>query len=338
MMKKSTSLLLTVGAVAGLGLAGLWQYKGYRARVVALDAEVVRYQTALADRDQVMQDKARVGRELRKAAATTLGTDEERVTAVLRRELNEIVAYFKLADASVTSSRPTAVRNPAGKEGVVEFVDRKRKDLRNQVDFYVLPATITGKGTLEQATRVLSTLESQPWVHKIDSFSIQPLGKDRERVELTVSLATLYIADPTLIEKGALDNPTWSPVSEAQFAAWRPIVTKNVFREPQPEAPVAAAPRPAPEPGNVAAAPPAPPPPPPYEEWRISGITVGEHGAELMIVNEKTKEWRTLSAGGQVLDVKFVDAAGETARILIGDKEFEVRAGQRLSERSVVSR
>ncbi len=47
----------------------------------------------------------------------------------------------------------------------------------------------------------------------------------------------------------------------------------------------------------------------------------------MMIVNLQTKQWLSLMVGGVVLDAKFVEASGETARISIGDKEFEVKTG-----------
>ncbi len=338
-MKKSTRLMMLVGIGVVGALGASWEYQSYKKKAAALDDEVTRYTAALAERDDRMSDKARVARELKKAAETTLGTDEEKVTAALRKALNEVVSHYKLADASVTSARPAALKNPAAQRGVVELRDKKWRDAKAAADFYVIPATINGKGTLDQALRIMATLEQQAWVHKIDSFSIRPLGKDRDRVELTVTLGTVYLTDAGGVRPG--ESVNWTPASEAQYAAWQPLAAKNVFKEPAPPAaPVAAAPVAAP-PTNVAAAPPPPPPPPPapaYDQWRISGITRGAGGPELMIVNLQTKQWLSLVIGGVVLDAKFLDASGETARISIGDKEFEVKAGQVLSERTPVTR
>src|SRR5258705_119474 len=136
-----------------------------------------------------MQDKAKVSRELKKVASTTLGTDEEKVTASLRKALNEVAAHYRLTDTSVTSSRAIGVKNPAGQQGVKEVVEKIPRDQRTAPDFFAVPATMVGKGTLDQAARTLATLENQPWVHKIDSFSLKPVGKERDRVELTVSLS-----------------------------------------------------------------------------------------------------------------------------------------------------
>jgi hypothetical protein len=332
---------LAVCALVGLGAVGgaMWEYRSYTRRAASLEGEIARYRGAMAERDSTMGDKGKISRTLKKASETTLGTNEEHVSAALRKALNEVVTHYRLADASVTSARPMALKNPAAQKGLAELRDRKWKEAKGTPDFYVLPATINGKGTLDQAVRVLATLEAQPWVHKIDSFSIRPLGQARDRVELTVSLGTMYMADAGGAGVRAGEGVKWSPVSEAAYAAWQPLVSKNVFAEPPAPAPVAAAAA-APAPA-VASAPPPPPPPPPapaYEQWRVTGVTMGAQGPELMVVNLQTRQWLTLLTGGVVLDARFTGAVGETARISIGDKEFEVKTGQALSERTPVSR
>jgi hypothetical protein len=333
-MKKATRLMLIAGVTLAGALGASWQYQSYAKRRVAIEQEIERYAKGLADRDARMSDKARASRELKKVAQTTLGTDEEQVTAALRKALNEVVSHYKLADASVTSARPMPARNPAGQRGVGELRDKKYRNAKATPDFYVLPATLNGKGTLDQALRILATLEEQAWVHKIDSFSIRPVGKERERVELTVSLGTLYLTEAGGVRPG--ETVSWSPVSDAQYAQWQPLAAKNVFKEPA--APVAAAPSGAQPAATVAALPPPPPPGPAYDQWRVSGITRGAGGPELMVVNLATKQWLTLMAGGVVLDAKFIDAAGEIARISIGDKEFEIKTGQTFAERTPVAR
>lgn len=335
-MNKSTRLMLTGCVVAGVGMVGLWQYKSYRAEADAIDAEIARVEKEMAEREESMSDKVQIARELKKASETTLGKDEEHVTALLRKALNEVASHYKLADASVTSGRPAALKNPAAARGVKELRDKKWRSAKATPDFYVLPATLNGKGSLDQALRVMATLESQGWVHKIESFSLKPLGKERDRVELTVSLGTLYMTDAAGIRPG--ETVKWSPVSEADYAGWQPLAAKNVFKEPAPPVTVAAAPPVAPQPTNVASAPPPPPPPPAYDQWRVSGITMGAQGPELMMVNLQTKAWLSLMVGGVVLDAKFIDASGEIARISIGDKEFEVKTGQVLSERTPTTR
>jgi hypothetical protein len=310
----------------------LWKYRGYAKERDALSSRIRDYQVGIATRDREMEERGRVLKEIRRFASTTLGSEEEKITASLRKNLNEMIAHFGLIESSVSSTRPTGVKNPAGEARVAEFLGKDRANYANTPDFYAVAATVSAKGTLEQAMRMLSTIQVQPWVHRVDGFTLKPNGKERDRVELTVMLTTLFFTDEKLRDK--LEDPGWRPVREAEFASWMPIVVKNAFREPPPPvAPtvaVAAAP-PAAPPGPT----PTPPaPPPPYDDWRVSGVVKGKDGPQIMLVNEKTKEWRTLDAGGVVLDVKFVGCAGETAQISIGEEKFTIRSGQRLSERA----
>lgn len=331
-MTPSTKRVLIFVCIGLVCVAALWKYRGYSKERDALSRRIGDYQVGIGSRDREMEERGRAIKDLKRFASTTLGSEEEKVTASLRKNLNEMIAHFGLIESSVSSARPTGVKNPAGEARVAEFSGKDRANFANVPDFYAVAATMTAKGTLEQAMRVLATIQVQPWVHRMDGFTLKPNGKERDRVELTVMLTTLFFTDEKLRDK--LEDPGWRPVREAEFASWRPIVVKNAFREPPP----AVAPK-----IEVAAAPPAPPPgpapvppvpPPPYEDWRVSGVVKGKDGPQIMLVNEKTKEWRTLDAGGVVLDVKFTDCAGEVAQISIGEEKYTVRSGQRLSERA----
>lgn len=328
---KRVLLFVGVGCVCAVVL---WKYQGYAKERDALSTRIRDYQVGIAARDREMEERGRVLKDLKRFTSTTLGSEEEKITASLRKNINEMIAHFGLIESSVSSTKPTGIKNPAGEARVTEFMGKDRASFANTPDFYAVAATVSAKGTLEQAMRVLSTLQVQPWVHRIDGFSLKPNGKERDRVELVVMLTTLYFTDEKLRDK--LEDPGWRPVREAEFASWMPIVVKNAFREPPPPAAprveVAAAPPPA-APGP---APIPPAPPPPYEDWRVSGVVKGKDGPQIMLVNEKTKEWRTLQTGGVVLDVKFLDCSGEVAQIVIGEEKFTVRSGQRLSERAKV--
>lgn len=335
----TTQRRLIIGGVAALA-AGvvLWQYMGYAKQREAVEERIRAYTFDIKARDKKMEERARLTRELKAFAATTLGTDEEKVTASFRKSLNEIIAHFGLIEASVTSARSVGVKNPSMEARVSEFSRLMSKEQRAAAglpDFYSMSGTLTSKGTLEQALRVMATLQVQPWIHRIDGFSIKPVGKEGNRVEMSVTLTTTYFTDAKLREPA--EELKWRPVREAEFASWMPIVVKNMFREPAPVAPVVAI---ATAPTNTETPlvkPAEPPPPPPeYDEWRISGVARGKDGPTLMLVNEKTREWRTIDVGGTILDARFVTGEGEVAQIAIGDERFTVRAGQRLSERAKV--
>jgi hypothetical protein len=324
-------------AIVVLGGAGL-EYRAWRTRHDALTADIARYRTGLQDRDRELEGKARIRRELSRFAETALGIDEETVTATVRTALNEIIAHYGLTDTTVSSQQARGVKNPAADARVTEFSGRRVQALRDRPDFLAISATVAGTGTLEQVIRVMATLEAQPWVHRIDKFSLRPVGAQRDRAELNVIFSTIYIPERdqrTRRDESGEGQLVWRPIDEAEFAAWRPIVTRNVLKEPAPDPAAPAAPAAVAE----ASAPSLPPrPAPPYEDWRVSGIARGVNGVEIMLVNDKTSEWKTLGVGGTVLDAKFIDAAGEVARLAIGEAVFEVRQGQRLSERKLVGK
>ncbi len=316
----------------------IWQYRAYVTERDAIDERIRAYTFDIQARDRQMEERARLTRELRSFAASTFGTEEEKVTASFRKSLNEIIAHFGLIEATVTSARPVGVKNPAMDARVSEFARLMSKDQRaiaSSADFYAVSGTLSSKGTLEQALRVMSTLQVQPWIHRIDGFSIKPVGKEGNRVEMSVTLTTTYFMDPKLRDNA--EDPGWRPVREAEFASWMPIVVKNMFREPPPPAPAVAVVATA-APATAAQTPTIAPatPPPPYDEWRISGMARGKDGPTLMLVNEKTREWRTIDVGGTILDAKFVTGEGEVAQIIIGEERYTVRTGQRLSERARV--
>jgi len=326
---------IVIGAVlAGLLGVSAYEYSEYESSRKQIDADIQRYTDGIDGCEKEMKARAEIVRELRAFGATTLGSDEEKVSATLRKSLNEMIAHFGLLESSVTSVKPTGVKNPAAAAKVKEFTRSDMKSVVAAPDFFAVSATLSAKGTLEQAMRVLATIQVQPWVHRVDGFTLKPAGKERDRVELTVTLTSLYMTDAAMRQNK--EDTGWRPVREAEFASWMPIVVKNAFREPR--APIAVAKA---DPPQAALPPTAPPPPtspptppPPYDEWRVTGLTTGRDGPQLMLVNEKTKEWRTIGAGTTILDAQFVGGAGETAELLIANERFTVRSGQRLSDRA----
>lgn len=342
---------LVLAALVALGV-GMWEYRGYAKQRAALVASIGDYRSDIDTRERELEGAARVKRALRTFADTGLGTDELAVSASLRTALNEIVAHYGLADAQVTSAKAVGVKNPAVEAHPAELA--KKKELRSP-DFYAISGTLVGKGTLEQAMRTMATLELQPWVHRIDGFNMKPVGKEHDRVELTIMLTSAFLPEKELRSRAVgPDQRAWRPVEELESEALRGnnlpsqsdaiaaigttinrVVAKNIFKEPAlPAQPPVAHNDMPPNPGQPEQ--PPPPPGPTYADWVVSGIARGKDGVELMLVNDKTNEPKSLPVGGQVLDAKFVDGSGEVARIQIGQTMFEVRIGQRLSERKAL--
>lgn len=311
-------------AGAAVGVAALVvAYLGYERMYARPRAEVegtIRQSEAdIAAREQALDDMPGLHKRLVEMSATTLGTDEETVSAALRTALNEIVAHFDLRDPSVATRKPEGVRNPSVLK-VSDFTDRAAKA---RPDFYTVEATLRAAGSLEAVLRTLATLEKQPWVHRIDRWAIMPLDKGRERFEFTVELTSAYLPERELRAR-VEGEKAWEAIGEEQFALYRPILARAVFKAPAPEA--------APPPVRVADVN-APPPAPAYDEWKVTGLERGREGWEMLVKNNKSGQSLRLMAGDRVLDAKFVEAAGELATVEIGGARYVVMLGQTLGDR-----
>jgi hypothetical protein len=313
--------VILVGA-AGLGLAvvGGAAYRTlYASPRAALEARAAQIRADVDARERATDELPGLRKRLAAAAATTLGTDEETVSAALRTALNEILAHGRMADPSVSTRRPEAVRNPAAAR-VSEITDRAA---RNRPDLFAVEATARATGSLEAALRTLATLQAQPWAHRIDRWTIAPVDRSRERFELTVELTSAYLAErfgPTLA-----DAPkAWKAIDEEAQSQVRPILARAAFKAPPP-APAAA----------VVAE--SRPPAPPYEDWRITSLSRGRTGWEMWLRNTRSGQTLTVMAGERVMDARFIDATVEAATLEIGGARYVVALGQALSDRRPVS-
>lgn len=320
-------------AGAAMVAAGWWSWTWYAKQRRALDLEITRYQGGLESREVELLDVGKVKRSFEDFCAISLGSTEEEANAAVRRALNEMAAFVGLRKAAVSTSSARPVPNPAARARLREYGARAE---RERPDFYSISATLTGEGSLDQAVRTVSLLEDQDWVCRVDGFGMRAFGKEREGIDLSVTVTAMFLPGRKATLGAESGGRIWSPLDEAKLDRWRAIVTKNVFKEPPPPpAPVV----PKPPPTAVAEAPPAPPPPPQPSlgDWRVSAVVQGRGGPELWIINDKTGEARMLAAGSQVLDAVFITGSGESARIRIGQEVFEVRLGSTLADRKPAS-
>jgi hypothetical protein len=285
---------------------------------------------------QELDGEIKVRKELRAAGERTLGAAEDVVNDRFRTGLYDIASKSGLIGVEVNARPPLKVLNPAGTaKGGVGKLDRELSDaLKKQPDFYAIDGDLKGNGTLDQVLRTMAAVRAQPWAHRIGRFEIKPTGRERDRFELNLGVATVFASD--LAPKEAKE-PVRVALADAAAAAWQTVVAKNMFREPPPPPP----PPPQPETKVVVAPPgplpPPPPPPPPYGDWKLSGVVQGHAGVEAFLVNGKTGEHKSVAVGATVLDAKFVGGEGERAIFEIGGNRFEVSNGQTLAERRAVN-
>jgi hypothetical protein len=313
-------------ALIGGGLVGYYTVYARPLSKVSKDLDAL--VASNNDITSAIKDRTRVKEQLKGFGQRVLSASAEDADAKLRSLLSRIAEDGGLAKSSlqISTKKPEHQINPAGTS---KLTTRLKDDLKKQVDFYVIRGDLVGIGSLESTLRVMASLRAQPWVHRIESFSLTPEDRDRQKFTLRISVATLLFPDLTPKD---LPEPTITPVQEGGKQLWAGIVQKNVFKEPAPIV-VAAAPQPPPD-----APPPTPAPPPAYNDWKLTGITEGRSGMSAMLVNVKNKQSVILQAGAAVADARFVTGQGEKAVFEIAGEKFEVFNGQTLEQRRPVGR
>ena len=316
--------------VAGGGYAAYFlMYAGPMSKESKELAAVVQSNNDLA---AAIKDRNRVRDQLKGFGRGALSALADDADAKFRSLLSKIAEDGGLAKASlqISTRKPEHQTNPAGSSKLTSQ-SRLKDELKHLVDFSVIRGDLVGVGTLECTLRVMAAIRAQPWVHRIDSFSITPEDRDRQKFTLRMTVATLLVPDLTPKTAEEHPEPTIIPVPEGGKSLWAGIVQKNVFKEPAPAPVVVAA--------ALPSQPPTPPlPPPAWNDWKLTGITEGRSGLLAMLVNIKDKQSVTLAVGATVADAKFLSGQGEKAVFEIAGEKFEVFNGQTLEQRRPAGR
>lgn len=316
---------IAAGVLAGVGVMGY--NRVYAGPMAEAAADLNKWERASDAYERDLDEAPLVGRRLSQVAGTTLGKTEEEVAHRFRTLLGETARMAGLTAITITEGRTAPELNPAASRFRLQgFTQASRRTS----DFFAMNGEMRGTGDLEAVARVLELCDSQPWIHRVSSFSITPVNDERREFEVKVSVATLILPDmgPPADAEFAV-----TPLEPGAEAAWASIVSKNVFRVPDQPA--------APDPPPVAITPtpvdpvPAGPAPQPYHEWVLSGVM---EGAVVSVVMVHPGQGLSLSleVGESVLDARLVRASGETAVFAIGEVEFEVCLQQSLADRRAV--
>jgi hypothetical protein len=275
------------------------------------------------DLNNAIKDHGRVRTALKEFAAGTIASTGDSADARFRSLLSEMAVSSGLSKGSVQISTDHVERvlNPGGTS---KLATRLKDDLKKQVDFRVIKGELTGTGPLEAALRTMATVKAQPWVHRIESFSIKPEDRDRQKFTLRMSVSTLIVPE---LAPADLPEPAIVPVADGGRGLWAGIAQKNVFKEP---APLVVASNPTPEPAAPAR--------PPWADWKLTGLVESRLGTEVFLVNTKNGQRMNLAVGSAVSEAKFVGGTGEKAVFEIGGEKFEVFNGQTLEQRRPTDR
>lgn len=329
--RQSAMRLATLVAV----VVGSWYaYRTvYASKRDALLASMDSTRSSIATLERQLKGQFEVADRSKAVTSTTLGTRLDEVSARFRDGLSRLAETAGLTGVIVDHGEPQEIKSPLL---VAKSVPSALKaSLRASSDFGVLRGTVRGTGTVEQALAALAAMEAQPWIHRVEGFTLTPaaVGKGPNRCEIRIEAATLLA--PRL-RQGKTVELAMAPTPDRATAMVQEIAGRKVFakalanRETTPPVVTVATP------GGPQTPAPAAQPFAPYEEWRLTGIFSGRAGPEAFLVNSRSGERRTVQRGGTVLDAVLIDAAGERALFEIAGRRFEVFNGQPLSARKPV--
>lgn len=306
--------------------AGVLGWKAYRAFYAderdALLQQIRGFRADAASYEKELDKQRAVRERLNAIASTTLGKQFPRVEHRLRTGLSRVGQDAGLTEVVVSSSAAETQRNPAATAKGMNTGMSKR--LTRSAEFAIVKAQVKGTGSLPQVLQALATYEAQPWIHRVQSMSIRPVGRERDRFELRLDVSVLWV--PDLAADDPNDPPIVSP-GDAGVQAIAAIAGKNIFRVP-----------PAPAPEKAVARQPAPErpkgdPPPAWADWKLTGIVSGRRGTEALLVNTRSGDRLALPPGGAVLGATLVSGSGEEAVFELEGARWRVRTGATLADR-----
>lgn len=319
-MKNWPKRLAVPAVIVGALGALLWGGRWYATKRAAIREEIARYTSGLDNRDQeISTGDLKLRASLAAFASTSLAATSEEVEAELRTTLNQIMVHVGLQKPRVSTGSTVPQRNPAA--GLVR--ELPSREARGRPDFLVVPATVSGVGTFEQAVRLVALLRQQAFVHRIDQVSLRPIGAKHESVEVTVAFSTAFL--PDMPPKRGANATTWQPAAPETNDLVARLSARDPFKpvNPPPKAVESAA---------APTTPPAAPAPEPLE-WLITAIVSGVDGPEVWLVEGRSGRRAVLTPKESVEGVELVSIAGDEATVRVGGGLFVIRLGGLLKDR-----
>jgi len=314
--------LIIVGAIAGVGLLTYWSL--YAKPTQEKTARLGRIRAQTAQFKDGTPNVAGVTRAKRTLDQTTLSGTRDEFEHLLRTRLSALVTSSGLEGVVVSHSAPSEMMSPV--LGARLSQRAIKAAFRDEPDFLRVQGKVDGVGSAEAVAATIAALQSQPWIHRIESVQIKPVGKARRRMELNVGYSVLFSPGVRLPEDHA---PETRPASETTLAKASSIARRELFRapDPAPEPPVARNPEPTPPPK---------PSPPQDTYWRITGL-VERPDPEVWLVHSGNGQQQILRPGDEVLGVTVEAVTSDEARFLVGDTRYRVPLGGTLSERQPIT-
>lgn len=277
-------------------------------------------------------------------AQRTLGYDRETVDHRLREGLFALASDAGLITDDIIANAKAirAIKNPAVSARVREFRRYASADFIVQPDYVVLDGEVSGTGSFDAVVRLLSLVQSQPWIWSVQSFNLKPHDSQGNMFDVRVLVSTIFMPDLAQTkpnDDATGDEPPRAPPivdpGQAVVAATSAIVERNMFAPPKPK-PIE--PKPvvvtqAPEKPTPAKPKPAPPPPP-WHEWRLTAISESPvQGTIAWLLNSRTNTAKLLKPGQAVLGARLIEVKDDQAVFEIGDKRYRLGLNETLADR-----
>src|SRR5690606_16093640 len=151
--RRAIVIAVAAGAAGLLGWKGLERF--YLEPRAKLKADIELYRGDIQAKQRHIDRMKEVRRQLAEIASTTLGAEPDALEHRLRTELVALAEASGLIEVEVKGARPSPRQNP-----VVNARVRERQPLRallrEQPDFYVVRATLEGRGRLEEVASALA--------------------------------------------------------------------------------------------------------------------------------------------------------------------------------------
>ncbi len=307
-------LLIAFGLGWGMGAGRI---DGSRA---ALDERLSLFRNVLTGVRAERERRPELDARFAAIADRTLGGDLESVDSTLRRRLVDAVEDSGLSGVAVNTLGGVVVETPASREFRRSGPERT---LRDEPDFVLVRATASGTGSISDVVRFLHTLDTSPWIKRIEQVRLDP-DRTGRLLAVSVRLATIFMP-------GITPDPEATEVvaPRRSLDRYASLVAANPFRLPS----VAADP----PPSTTTSPPPAPSPPAadPWSGWMLTGVIEGDPGVEAWCRHAATGRTATLLpetdvtlADGLIATLMGVD--GDIAILRIGDETRRVLVGSTL--------
>jgi hypothetical protein len=309
MTRRTRVLLYAAGAVVLVGVLWWATWAWVQSPAAAVQSRIDGASASLDGRRRDLDRASTVTEGIEAIASEALGSTVEAMDLAIRSRLGALAELAGVTEVRVSTSSPVFEATP----GKRAFKSRSLRELRDEPDFLLVPASITARGTWAQVSLLIESIQAEPWPHRISRVRLAQRDAGAT-IEATVHLEALFVP-------GSGRHP------EAQnappLASVETLTVSNPFAMPaKPSPPLPAQ---VPSPTVTAGA-----------SWRVVHIGRVEGEGEVLVQSTKGKRMRMVIGdvvGGITLVFIEADRDGiDVATFGHNGATWVVEAGQSLRQ------